>query len=111
MDADEACRIAHRRGDPFQRNTGRVGGEDRAGPGLRLERGEERALGVEVLEDRFDDHVGAGHAVARHVGDQPVGGIAHAARVLQALAEELGGATHGRRDQLQIIIKLIQVIW
>jgi hypothetical protein len=48
---------------------------------------EERTLGVDVLEDRLDDHVGARDAVARDVGQQPVARIARTARVLQAIGE------------------------
>ena len=76
----------HRRRDVLERDARRVGREDRVGLRLRLERREQRALGLEVLEDRLDDHVGARDAVAGDVRDQPVDRVADAARVLQPLA-------------------------
>ena len=61
----------------------------RIAPGLAiaLDVGEQRALGLEVLEDRLDDHVGL-----RATPSPATSGIrrsmrvAHAARVAQALA-------------------------
>ena len=38
-----------------------------AGFALRLQRGEQRSLGIEILEDRLDDDVGARDAVAGDV--------------------------------------------
>jgi hypothetical protein len=38
-----------------------------------LDLGVQRALGLEVLEDRLDHQVGIGHAVALDVGAQPRG--------------------------------------
>src|SRR5581483_4459111 len=58
---------------------GGVRGEDR----MRLRHGldfrEQRALGLEVLEDRLDHDVGARGAGARYVRDQPVERVAQTA--------------------------------
>ena len=48
---------------------------------------EQRALGLDVLEDRFDDHVGVRDAVAAHVGNQPVERIADPPRILETLGK------------------------
>ena len=48
--------------------------------------------------------VGARHAVAGDVGDEPVGRIADAARILQALGEELRRARHRRREPLGVLV-------
>jgi hypothetical protein len=79
---------------------GRVGGEDRIGLRHRLEAREERALRVEVLENRLDDDIGVPRAIARHIRDQPVERVAHAPLVAQAPLEELGRALDRGGDAL-----------
>jgi hypothetical protein len=70
-----------------------------------LDVGEQRALGLQVLEDRLDHHVGLGHAVAGRVGDQAVEGEAHLPRLAAQLAlEALGGPGDGRRDALDALV-------
>jgi len=71
--------VLQRRGDVLERNGGRIGRQQRPRPGLCLDGGEQRALGVAVLEDRLDDDVGTGDAVAGDVRDQPVGRVARPA--------------------------------
>ncbi len=62
--------------------------------------GEQLALGLEILEDRFDHDVGAARAVPGDVGNQPVGGVADAGFFPQAALEELGRALHRGREAL-----------
>ena len=72
---------------------------------LRLDRGEQRALGVEILEDRLDDDVGAGDAVARDIGDQAVGARrARGAGPSAAPSNSFGCAGHRRRDPLRVLV-------
>ena len=80
MQADQATRILERRADLLEWNARRVGGEQRVGLRLRFQRHEQRLLGVEILEDRLDDHVRVRHAVAGDIGNEPVERVAHAAR-------------------------------
>ena len=61
---------------------------------------EERALRLEVLEDRLDDDVGVPRAFAGDVGNQPVERVAHAPLVAQAPLEELGRALDRGREAL-----------
>ena len=104
VQADEARRIGQRGRDVLERNARRVRREDRAGLRLALERREQRALGVDVLEDRLDDDVGARDAVAGDVRNQPVGRVANAARILQAIGEQLGCALHRRRQPFRVLV-------
>ena len=55
----------------------------------RLELRIQRLLGVEVLEDGLDDHVGSGHAGAGHVRAQPRLRSRAFRRIAQALGEQL----------------------
>ena len=91
-------RVGSRSADAIvlERNARRVRREDRVGLRLLLDGREQRALRVGVLEDRLDDHVGSRDAVTRDIRDQPVGRVAHLARVAQALGEQLAGARRSR---------------
>ena len=100
MQADEPRRIGERTRDLLERNARRIGRQDRLGLRLLLERREQRPLGVDVLEDRLDDDVGARDAVTRHVRNQPIVRVAHAARIAQPVGEELARALHRRRQAL-----------
>ena len=92
MQADEARRVRERGRDLLERDRRRVGREDRVGLRALLDRGEQRPLRLDVLEDRLDDDVGLRDAVAGDVRYQPVGRVAGATRILEPLAEELRGA-------------------
>ena len=48
--------------------------------------------------------VGARDAVAGDVGNQPVGRVADAPRIAQALGEELRRAAHRRREPLRVLV-------
>src|SRR5207244_9944496 len=97
---DQARGILERSTDLLEWNARCVGGEERVRPRLVLERGEQRPLGVEILEDRLDDHVGSRNAIAGDVGNQPIERVAGAAWILEPICEELRGALHGGAQSL-----------
>ena len=92
---------AAERGD---RNRRRVRGEDDFGFGDRVEAGEQRALGVDVLDDRLDDVVGLDQPIERGVGGQArqrrvaiVGGqLAFLTKRIEALFDALPRAIEQR---------------
>ena len=88
MDADEPRRVLQRRGDVLQPQAGGVGGEHGTRLHAWFQSAEQRMLGLDVLEDGFDDHVGVRHAVALRVGNQAVEGGAGLERVAQFLGEQ-----------------------
>ena len=88
---DQPARVFQRRADLLQRDAGRIGCEQRGWPGLRLQRNEQFPLGVEILEDGFDDDVGPRRAVAGYVRNQAVECVAHSPRILEAIGKELAG--------------------
>jgi hypothetical protein len=104
VDADQARRILERRRNVGQFEAGGVGGDQRLGFGARFDVGEQGLLGVEVFEDRLDDHVGLAHAIPFGVGDQAVEGEAGGFPVAQLLFEELRGAADGRRDAFHRLV-------
>ena len=101
---DEPRRVGERRRDFLERDARRVGREQRRRLRLLLDGSEQRPLGLDVLEDRLDDHVGARDAVACDVGNQPVEGVATAARILEPLREELAGPLHRRPEALGVLV-------
>lgn len=86
----------------LERQTGGVGRQQRCGLQLRLRGCVERALGVRVLEDGLDQHVGAGHAAARHVGAQPLQRLGALGRGCDALLEQSTRARQRRLDVFQL---------
>ena len=76
----------------FERDARRVGGEDRVRPHLRLDRRIDLALQLERFRHRLDHQVGAAHALAREIGDQPVERVADLDALVADLAEQLGRA-------------------
>ena len=65
---------------------------------------EQLLLGLEVLEDRLDDHVGAANAVAGDVGDDAIQRVACAQGVLEALGKKPGGARKRGREPLCVLV-------
>ena len=105
VDADQSLRVAEVGRDLGKLQAGGVAGEDGGWFGDGLDLREQRALGFEVLEDGFDDHIGLTRAVAGHVGDESVGGVAQPAGIAaEALLEELCGARHGRREAFGVLV-------
>ena len=58
-------------------------------------------LGLEILEDRLDDDVGRGDAVAGDIGAQPRARRGVLGRIAQALVEQLLRALERRLDELE----------
>ena len=69
--AEDAVRPLRRGADQRDRNRRRIRGEDDFGFGDRIETREQSALGVDVLDDRFDDVVGFDEAIERRRRRQP----------------------------------------
>ena len=82
-----------------QRDGGRIGGEQRVGLHLRLDRGVEVALGVGSFDDGFDEQVGAGDAGTVEIGHQSRRHLRPLARVLHALGEQFLRTRHGGVDE------------
>jgi hypothetical protein len=100
MDSHEPRRVLERGGDVGELEARGVGRQDRAGLRQRLQLCEQRALRLQVLEDRLDQHVGLARAIARHVRDQAIERVALARLVAQPPLEQLRGALHRRGDAL-----------
>ena len=66
--------------------------------------GKQLLLGVEVLENGLDDHVGLTHAIALGVGNQAVEREARLFLVAQLLLEQLGGTTDGGRNAFHRLV-------
>ena len=100
VDAHQATRVLEVGTDVGELQARGVGREDGAGLGQRLELREQRALGFDVLEDRFDDDIRSGRADARGVRNQSVERIANAARIAQAPLEQCRSTLDRRRQFL-----------
>ena len=60
---DQPPGIGERRGDAFQWNARRIGRQQCCRLRAGFQRRKESSLGLEILEYRFDDHIGARNAV------------------------------------------------
>ncbi|GBF25960.1 hypothetical protein MnTg02_00996 [bacterium MnTg02] len=71
MQADQTARVLQWRSDVFDRQRRGVGGQHSAGLQPVLQPLEDFLLNLEILDDRFDDDVGARHMLAFDIGNEP----------------------------------------
>jgi len=104
VQADEAPRLVQPLGELFQGDAGGVGGQHRIGAYARFQACKKPALGLEVLDDGFDDQIGRCRAPILRVGDEPVEGLCDKFRALEAFLEQLARALQRRGDRLIALV-------
>ena len=67
MQADELSRVFELAVERLERQARGVGGEQRFGPHAWFGSGVQRTLGLEILDNCFDDEIGPGDAAAGHI--------------------------------------------
>ena len=94
--ADDALRPRRRRGDLGHREGRRIGGEDRVGAADPVQVREERALRLDLLDDRLDDEVAPRERVEiggrRETTDRRIALVLRHLALLDLAAEELPDA-------------------
>ena len=104
MQSDQTLRRPQHRRNLLERNTGCVGGQHGIRTRMLFKCGKQRPLGLDVFEDRLNDHIRTRDAVASNVRNQSVRGVADPPRIAQAIGEELGGALHRRRKAFCVLV-------
>src|SRR5690606_33550123 len=100
MQADETFRPRQPCGKRLELQTRGVRGQPRLRLHPRLEAAVQASLGVEILEDGFDDDVGTTDAGTFDVGCQALAHGVARSRIAYPPIEELLSALQGRLDQL-----------
>ncbi len=89
------CGSSTHRAQFFETDTRGIRGENGIGFHNCLHGSIERLFGIEVLEDGFDDQIGAGHAVAVDVGTESRGGCATFLLITHFFDKEFCRLFHG----------------
>ncbi len=104
MQAEETLARIHGRTQFVQRNAGGVGREQRARLHRRFGLAIQLLLGFEIFEDRLDDEIGIGDALAVDIGLQFRRHRRDALRRFQAFGEQFLRAIQRRLDELHLAI-------